>query len=66
MTRRKSELVDLDVIIAHTTERAILVALTEDGERVWLPLSAVEVNERHRDAANITLPASLAIEKGLV
>ena len=63
---RKSELVDLDVVLVHETERAILVRLTEDGEKVWLPLAAVEVNERKARTANITLPEALALEKGLI
>jgi len=64
--RRKHDLVDLEVVVIHQTERAVLVSLTEDGEKVWLPLSAIEVNTRKNRTAEITLPEAMAIEKGLV
>lgn len=65
----KSDLVDLDVQIHASTEKAILVST--DGERanaVWLPLSQIEV-ERKRgkvSLAVVTVPEWLATEKGLV
>lgn len=62
---RKSELTDIEVIVHHETALAILVSLTEDSERVWLPLSAVEIERKGR-TAEIALPERLAIEKGLV
>ncbi len=60
--------VDLEVMIHHETEAAVLVSL--DGERehaVWLPKASCEFEERIRvgKAQIITTYESLAIEKGL-
>lgn len=63
----KSDLIDLTMQRHHETEKAILVS--DDGERakaVWLPKSAVEVEEKGRGIVVVTLPEPLAIEKGLV
>lgn len=63
----KSDLIDLTMHRHHETERAILVS--DDGNRekaVWLPKSAVEVEEKGRGVVIVTLPEPLAIEKGLV
>lgn len=59
----KSNVVDIDVIIVHQTERAVLVKESDGAEGVWLPLSQVEV-----DTADgvVTLPEWLALEKGLI
>lgn len=62
------EIVDVTVVVHHRTEKAVLVST--DGEResaVWLPLSAIEIDEPARSrTAVVTLPERLAIDKGLV
>lgn len=64
----KSDLVDLEVTIHLETGKAILVSL--DGNRlnsVWLPKMRVEAHHTGTGRIyEITLPESLAIEKGLV
>lgn len=62
----KSDLVDLDVLLVHETRLAVLVRLDEDAEKVWLPLSAVEIERQPRGRARLTLRAALAQEKGLL
>lgn len=62
---RKSDLVDIEVEVIHTTDRAVLV---DDGDRrVWLPLAQIEVGPiGQRRGATVTMPEWLAIEKELV
>ena len=62
---RKSDLVDIQVEVIHTTDRAVLV---DDGDRrVWLPLAQVELGPiGPRRGATVTMPEWLAIEKELV
>ncbi len=63
----RSNIIDLELWRHHETEKAILVS--DDGERekaVWLPKSAVEVEEKGNSIVIVTLPEPLAIEKGLV
>ena len=66
MTR---SLIDLELIVVRDNEadRAILVQ-NEDGEKVWLPRSAIEIEytDQRKRHATITMPEQLAIEKGLV
>lgn len=57
---------DLELILAHRTQRAVLVKDAEDSAGVWLPLSQVEVEGEPGQVATVTLPEWLAIEKGLV
>jgi hypothetical protein len=61
----KSDLIDVIVIVKHTTERAVLV--TDGTRQAWLPLSQVEVaaNEDGR-THTLTLPEWLAHERGLI
>ncbi len=62
-----SDLVDLECMLHHETERAVLGSL--DGERagaVWLPRSQVEIRIVKPGFAEIALPERLAIAKGLV
>lgn len=66
-----TDLVDLMVVLHHETEKAVLVS--DDGDRaraVWLPKSAVEVEEgptaMGQKYHTVTLPERLAIDKGLV
>jgi len=67
-TARRSDLVDIEMLIHRTTERAILAS--DDGvsaNAVWLPLSLIETSRPDRgEAVTVTLPAWLATEKGLV
>jgi hypothetical protein len=68
----KSDLLDLDVVKHHETEKAYLVSL--DGERdkaVWVPKEPCEFQagasvRPGRTYGILTLPERLAIEKGLV
>lgn len=63
----RSDLIDLRVFLHHETERAVLVSDSGDREdAVWLPKSAVEVDEEKGDVIVITLRESLAQEKGLI
>ncbi|MCF3934325.1 hypothetical protein L1787_12990 [Acuticoccus sp. M5D2P5] len=60
------ELINIIVQIHAITERAVLVS--DDGEEAgatWLPLSHIELENRARGVAEITLPEWLAIERGL-
>lgn len=62
----KSNLHDLELWLHHETPAAVLVS--NDGERakaVWLPKSAIEIDERKGGTIVVALPENLAIEKGL-
>lgn len=64
----KSGLTDLELMIHHETEKAILVS--NDGNRdaaQWLPKSRVQLEEPITigKAQIVTLPQRLAEEKGL-
>ena len=62
----KSDLIDVEMKIHHTTERSILAST--DGERdnaVWLPLAHIEVANKERGVAEVTMPEWLAVERGL-
>lgn len=66
---RKSDLLDLEMVRHHTTERAVLVSLDGDPTKaVWLALSLVDVVTMNAAKAivEVTIPEWLAIEKGLV
>lgn len=63
----RSNLTDIEVHVHHRTDKAVLVSL--DGNRQkgqWLPLSAVEIEMTEKNLATVTLPESLATERGLV
>lgn len=63
---QKSDLVDIDVLIVHTTERAVLVNNGGD-DNIWLPLALVELAPSPTGTPHtLTLPVALATEKGLV
>lgn len=63
----RPELVDIDVVIRQRTEKAIRVDHADsNSEDVWLPLSTIEIEETGRLAVTVTLPRSLAEEKGLL
>lgn len=62
----KSDLVDIEATALHLTERAILVTTNGDN-KVWLPLARVELQTRGKvNDYIITMPETLAVEKGLV
>lgn len=70
----RSNLIDLDMQLHHETDKAVLVSLDGDREKaVWLPKSAVEVVPRDypkkiggKGIVEVTLPESLALDKGLI
>jgi hypothetical protein len=62
----KSDIVDIVVILKHTTERAVLV---DHGgkEPVWLPLSQVELAPNSDGKTHtVSLPQWLAEDKEMV
>lgn len=62
----RSDLVVLELHEIHRTDAAILVSVERD-KKVWLPLSAVEVEGTGtRSVVMITMPERLAVDKGLV
>lgn len=62
----RNELVDIEVNIKHRTEKAVLVESLDTNTEAWLPLSMIEIDESGRLLVDITLPRSLAEEKGLI
>ena len=63
----KSDLVDLEVHVHHSTDKAILVSLDGDSRKTkWLPMSQIEYVYKGKARAEVTLPEWLAVEKGLV
>lgn len=63
----RSNLIDVDAIRVHQTERAILVRTeTTDPESVWIPLSQCEFEVKTGWFGVLTLEENLAIEKGLI
>ncbi|WP_299085149.1 hypothetical protein [uncultured Paraglaciecola sp.] len=58
-----ARLVDIECIVKHKTDRAVLI---DDGDtEAWLPLAHAEVETRGRHAL-VTIPEWLAQEKGLI
>ncbi len=65
----KAELTDLELMVHHRTDKAVLVSTDANREAaVWLPLSQVEAEEGIRAGKTqiFTLPQWLAEDKGLV
>jgi hypothetical protein len=63
----KSELVDIEAVIKQRTPKAVRIDhYDSNSEDVWLPLSQIEIEETGRLVVTITLPRTLAEEKGLV
>jgi hypothetical protein len=60
MAMREPKLIDLNVTVLDSREKAWLVE-TEDGQEAWVPKSQAEL-----DDDVLTLPEWLAIEKGLI
>lgn len=67
---RKSDLIDLDMVVHAETPKAWL--LSDDGDRkhaVWIPKSQAEFEHRERGnmpTGTLTCPEWLAKEKGLI
>ena len=68
MTNSTGPYVAIEVMLKHTSERAILVCDQGDGssEGVWLPKSQVSGWEEVGNICTVTMPEWLAIERGLV
>ncbi len=63
----RSELVDIEAVIRQRTEKAVRIDHADsNSEDVWLPLSMIEIEETGRMLVTITMPRSLAEEKGLI
>ena len=64
---KNPQVVDLEMIRHHSTEKAILVSLDGDKKNaVWLPLSRVEVEEKGGRKVSLQVEYDLAFEKGLL
>lgn len=64
----KSNIIDVELLYMHETEKGVLVAKDETSEPVWLPKSQVEIDAPGRVRGSVcivTLPEWLAIEKEL-
>lgn len=63
----RSHLVDVEMIIVHETDRAVLVKRHEHSEPIWLPKSQIEIDDIETPGPCwIAMPTWLAEEKGLV
>lgn len=65
----KSNIIDVELVWMHETEKGVLVAADETTEPVWLPKSQVEIDAPGRvrgSTCTITLPEWLAADKGLI
>lgn len=61
-----SALIDIEVRSVHMTDKAILVTADED-KKVWLPFSKIEIADTGKpNRLIVTMPESLALEKGLI
>ena len=58
---------DYELILHHQTERAILVSLDEDSERVWIPKSQVEMRKKQGSlrVVIVTMEDHVAAGRGL-
>ena len=61
-----TKLVDLELYLHWSSERAILVSRVDQSQRVWLMLSMIEVRRRSEFLAEVTMPEWLALETGLI
>lgn len=64
----KERTVILMLMECNRTERAILVAETDEPEvdQHWLPLSQIEVQEKENSIIEVEMPEWLAQENGLI
>ncbi|MCF3935046.1 hypothetical protein L1787_16705 [Acuticoccus sp. M5D2P5] len=66
MTPDRSDILDIEVQVHATSERAVKVSSDGDAARaVWLPLSQIEIATKGDGLAEVSLPEWLAIEKEL-
>lgn len=62
----RSDLLDLELWLHHETAAAILVSPDQDrANAVWLPKSAIEIEDRKGGTVLVAVPRNLAIDKGL-
>jgi hypothetical protein len=60
-------LIDLTLHLHHETEKAILVSDDGDSDNaVWLPKSMCEIEVLKSNTIEVTLPETMAMEKGLI
>ena len=66
----RSNIVDLELVWHHETERAVLVARDEEAEPVWLPKSQIDIDDDEPKSRGflvvVSMPEPLAVEKELV
>ena len=63
----KSDLIDLEMLLHHETEKAILVS--DDGDEkkaVWIPKSGCEFERKDGSFVTVTMPEWRALDKGLI
>jgi len=61
------KLIDLEMFQHSATEKAVRVSQDgTDSKAVWLPLSAIEMEPVRGNIVMVTLPETLAFEKGLI
>ena len=63
----KSDLIDLEMLLHHETEKAILIS--DDGDEkhaVWIPKSACEFERKDASLVTVTMPEWQALDKGLI
>lgn len=64
------DLVDIEVRVVRDNDRdmAILVQLDADSPKIWLPRNAIDIvyARGSTTVATVTLPESLATDKGLI
>ena len=72
-TSRRSSMLEMELYIFVTTERAIMVGRHEEDETesIWLPKRAVEPAEGHYlevsvEPVAMLVPEALALNKGLI
>lgn len=56
------KLVTFEATVVHQTDAAVLLESAETGKQEWAPKSVAEVY----DDGTVTMPESMAIEKGLI
>ena len=63
----RSNLIEIEVLQLHETEKAALVTLQDLDKGVWLPKSAIEIEPSGGAGIwTLTIPEPLALEKGLI
>lgn len=59
---KNHDIITLKLVVQHETDKAVMVTNLKD-EKVWLPKSAIEIDEADKE---IQLPEWLAVDKELV